>query len=241
MDQISDPDHLADVYEIAIPSYCANARFSEARRLAAEHDAIVEPLSDHHRVHGVAVQLEVEEACGGWNRIVELTERTDAAVRANLATPCIRNARSLLLTALAAAYAGDDETARHYERLAEEVATEGYDFVLAAPRTWLALLRGELDRLDRLDALDLARGQTWYALPAAAARLDALAALKERSLLERDVPPLLQPGTYLEPFALRALGAVRNDELLIERAVDRFAAMGLNWHAEQSRKLLAPT
>jgi hypothetical protein len=24
-------------------------------------------------------------------------------------------------------------------------------------------------------------------------------------------------------------------------AVDRFAAMGLEWHAEQSRKLLAPT
>jgi hypothetical protein len=241
VDQISDPDHLADIYEIAIPSCCANARFSEARRLAVEHDAIVEPLSDHHRVHGIAVQLEVEEACGGWNRIVELTERTDAAVRANLATPCIRNARSLLLTALAAAYTGDHETARHYERLADEVATEGYDFVLAAPRTWLALQRGEFDRLERLEALDLARGQTWYALPAAAARLDALAALKERALVERDAPPLLQPGTYLEPFALRALGAVREDDLLIEQAVDRFAAMGLEWHAEQSRRLLAPT
>jgi hypothetical protein len=241
VDQISDPDHLADIYEIAIPSCCANTRFSEARRLAVEHDAIVEPLSDHHRVHGIAVQLEVEEACGGWNRIVELTERTDAAVRANLATPCIRNARSLLLTALAAAYTGDHETARHYERLADEVATEGYDFVLAAPRTWLALLRGEFDRLERVEALDLARGQTWYALPAAAARLDALAALKERSLVERDAPPLLQPGTYLEPFALRALGAVREDDLLIEQAVDRFAAMGLEWHAEQSRRLLAPT
>jgi class 3 adenylate cyclase len=240
LDEISDPDHVADIYEVAIPAYCANARFSEARRLAAEHDAIVEPLSDHHRVHGIAVQLEVEEACGGWNRIVELTERTDAAVKANVATPCIRNARSLLLTALAAAYTGDHETARHYERLADGVATEGYDFVLAAPRIWLALLRGELDKLDRLGAPDLARGQTWYALPAAAARLDALAALKEHSLVERDAPPLLQPGTYLEPFALRALGTVREDDLLIEQAVDRFAAMGLEWHAEQSRRLLAP-
>ncbi len=241
VDQISDPDHVADMYEIAIPAYCANALFSEARRLAAEHDAVVEPLSDHHRVHGIAVQLEVEEACGGWNRIIELTERTDAAVKANLATPCIRNARSLLLTALAAAYAGDDETARHYERLADEVATEGYDFVLAAPRTWLALLRGEIDKIDPLEPVDLARGQTWYALPAAAARLDALAALKERALVERDAPPLLRPGTYLEPFALRALGAVREDDLLIEQAVDRFDAIGLNWHAEQSRKLRAAT
>jgi hypothetical protein len=113
--------------------------------------------------------------------------------------------------------------------------------VLAAPRTWLALLRGEIDEVDRLEPVDLARGQTWYALPAAAARLDALAALKERSLVERDAPPLLRAGTYLEPFALRALGTVREDEALVEQAVDRFDAMGLKWHAEQSRKLLGQT
>jgi hypothetical protein len=51
---------------------------------------------------------------------------------------------------------------------------------------------------------------------------------------------LLRPGIYLEPFGRHSLGAVRGDELLIERAVDRFTAMGLEWHAEQSRKLLAP-
>jgi len=238
--EISDPDHVADIYEIAIPPFCAKGRFSEARRLAAEHDAIVEPLSDHHRVHGVAVLLEVEETGGGWNQIVELAERTEAAVEANLTTPCIRNARSLLLTALAAAYTGDDEGSRRYERRAAEVETEGYDLVLAAPRTWLALLRGKLDDIDSLEPLDLTPGQTWFALPAAAARLDALAAMKERSLLERDAPPLLRSGTYLEPFALRALGTVREDELLIEQAVDRFDAIGLEWHADQTRKLVAP-
>ena len=150
-DEISDPDHVAEIYEQAIPSCCANARFAEARRLAVEHDAIVEPLSDHHRLHGIAVLLEVEEVCGGWNRILDLADRTEAAVEANLTTPCVRDARTLLLTALAAAYTGDEETARHYERRAEEVATEGYDLVLAAPRTWLALLRGEIDELDRLE------------------------------------------------------------------------------------------
>jgi hypothetical protein len=237
--EISDPDHVADIYEIAIPSYCANGRFPEARRLAAEHHAVVEPLSTHHRVHGIAVQLEVEEACGGWDRIVDRAEQTEAAVTANLATPCIRNARSLLLTALAAAYSGDDATARHYERLADEIATEGYDFVLAAPRTWLALLRGESDPLEGVESLDLARGQTWYALPAAAARLDALAVLKERSLVERDAPALLQTGTYLEPFVLRALASVRDDEALREQAIARFQEMGLTWHAEQTRKLVA--
>jgi class 3 adenylate cyclase len=240
-DEISDPDHVAEIYEQTIPFHCANSRFAEARRLAAEHDAIVEPLSDHHRLHGIAVLLEVEEICGGWNRILALADRTEAAVEANLTTPCVRNARTLLLTALAAAYSGDEETARHYERRAEEVATEGYDLVLAAPRTWLALLRGKIDALDRPESVDLARVKHEYALPAAAARLDALAALKERSLVERDAPPLLRPGTYLEPFALRALGAVRDDEVLIEEAIRRFDGMGLTWHAEQSRRLLVPT
>jgi hypothetical protein len=136
---------------------------------------------------------------------------------------------------------GDDETARHYERRAEEVENEGYDLVLAAPRTWLALLRGEMDEVDRLEPINLGRIQHEYALPATTARLDALAALQKRSLVEREAPPLLTPGLYLEPFALRALGAVRDDDLLIEQAVDRFAAMGLEWHAEQSRKLLGPT
>jgi hypothetical protein len=107
------------------------------------------------------------------------------------------------VTALAAAYAGDDETAGHYERRANEVATEGYDFALAVPRIWLALLRNEIDEAGALEPADLARGQTWYALPAAAARLEALAALKERSLVERDAPALLRPGIYLQPFALR--------------------------------------
>jgi hypothetical protein len=240
-DEISDPDHVADIYEIAIPSYCANAQFSEAESLAAEHDAIVEPLSDHHRLHGVAVILEIEEVRGGWQRILELAERTESAVEANLTTPCVRNARALLLIALAAATGGDHETARQYERRADEVGTEGYERVLAAPRTWLALLRGEIDEVDRLEPVNLGRIQHEYALPAGAARLDALAALSKQSAVEREAPAFLRPGIYLEPFALRALGVVREDEVLIEQAADRFAAMGLEWHAEQSRKLLART
>ncbi len=238
--KISDPDHIADIYEDAIPSCCANGRFAEAKRLAAEHDAVVEPLSDHHRLHGISVVLEVEEVCGGWDRILGLAERTEVAVEANLATPCIRNARVLLVTALAAAYSGDDEAARDYERRADELAAEGYDYVLAAPRIWLALLRSEIDDVGWLERDELARGQTWYGLPTAAARLDALAALRERALVERDAPSFLQrPGAYIEPFALRALGAVREDEALIVQAAERFDAMGLDWHAEQSRKLLA--
>ena len=240
-DVISDPDHVAELYEQAIPSHCANGRFAEARRLAAEHDVVVEPLSDHHRLHGIAVLLEVEELCGGWKRILDLADRTVVAVEANLTTPCVRNARALLVTALAAAYSGDEGTARQYERRAAEVETAGYEPVLAAPRIWLALLRGDIDALDRLEPVDLARVKHEYALPAAAARLDALAALNERAMVERDAPTVLRRGTYLEPFALRALGAVREDELLIKQAADRFESMGLGWHADQTRRLLVPT
>jgi len=51
----------------------------------------------------------------------------------------------------------------------------------------------------------------------------------------------LQPGTYLEPFALRALGFARDDEGLIAQAIQRFQAMGLDWHAAETKKLLTPS
>jgi hypothetical protein len=80
--------------------------------------------------------------------------------------------------------------------------------------------------------------QTWFALQAATARLDALAAANDRRNLEREAEPLLRPDTYLEPFALRALGIVREDEQLIVRAIERFDAMQLDWYAGQTRTLL---
>ena len=91
------------------------------------------------------------------------------------------------------------------------MATEGYDFVLAGPRIWLALRLGRVVGEEQLEPVDPLGGLSWYALSADAARLDALAALKERSLVERDAVSLSRRGTYLEPFALRALGVVRED------------------------------
>ena len=48
----------------------------------------------------------------------------------------------------------------------------------------------------------------------------------------------MKRGTYLEPFALRALGIVRDEGSLVERAADRFTALGLDWHAARTRELL---
>jgi hypothetical protein len=71
------------------------------------------------------------------------------------------------------------------------------------------------------------------------ARLDVLVALRRYDSIEHEAPSLLQAGTLIEPFALRALGAARGDDELLERAQARFAALGLGWHAAQTDKLLA--
>ena len=68
-----------------------------------------------------------------------------------------------------------------------------------------------------------------------AAHLNALAALGDRAGAEDAAGRALQPGTYVEPFALRALGVVREDAALVERAAERFDALGLAWHATRTR------
>jgi len=186
------------------------------------------------------VLLEVDETQGEWRRALEIADETEARVEANLATPCVRNARSLFILAVAAESAGEPETARRYERRAQEVAPEGYESMLAAPRARLALLRGELDSIDSvIGPLDLAEGRIWFELQNAATRLDVLAAAREREKLEREAPPFLGRPSYLEPFALRALGIVREDEGMVERAHVAFEAMGLRWFAEETRRLVA--
>jgi mannose/cellobiose epimerase-like protein (N-acyl-D-glucosamine 2-epimerase family) len=55
---------------------------------------------------------------------------------------------------------------------------------------------------------------------------------------ESEAPRHIRPGTWLEPFALRALGQVREDDELIRQALALFEAMGLDWHAAETRKWL---
>jgi hypothetical protein len=74
-------------------------------------------------------------------------------------------------------------------------------------------------------------------LYALATKLEALIALGRTSEAEEAATRFLQPGTYLEPFALRTLGLARSDRTLTEQAVERFEAMGLGWHAAKTRAL----
>jgi hypothetical protein len=88
---------------------------------------------------------------------------------------------------------------------------------------------------------DLRGSHSWYALQTAAARLDVLAALGDRTQVRAEAQALGIPGTYLEPFALRALALVDEDEALLDRAIERFEAVGLDWHAGETRRLVAQT
>ena len=238
LDRIGDPDHAADVYWSAIPGYLGHARFDDARRLAELHDDVTSRLSPHHKLHGVAFLLEVEELAAIWPRILELTPRAERAVEAS--TPCIHRPRSLAVCALAAACLGHEEEARRLEQAAASFGAEEYGRVVDT-RIRLALARGDSARVEKLLAEAEAPKKTLIRstkLAPVAARLDALTALRKRDRVEEETPRWLQPGTYLEPFALRALGVVREDEALIQQSAAGFNAMGLDWHASQTRVLL---
>jgi len=114
---------------------------------------------------------------------------------------------------------------------------EGYDFALESPRLRLALLRGNLQSVG--EAVESAASPNLsFGLARLAARMDAFAALRDRRRVEEDAPPLLQAGTYIEPFALRALGVVREDDALVGQASHRLAELGLDWHVQQTNVLI---
>ncbi len=240
LDRVDDPDHRADACWAALPAFLGNGRFADARRIARRHDEITEPLTPHHRLHGIAVLLEVEQLAGDWHRICELAPRAEQAVDQNT-TRCLHNRLALLTCALASACLGDDAEARRLEARSEESGIDLYGRSEAL--IWLALHRRDLAAAERA-LVELERPRKSFLrsrkLAPVAARLDALAALGRREVLEDEAPALLQPGTYLEPFALRALGVVRRDVVLARRAAERFTAMGLDWHAAQTRAGFAP-
>ncbi len=162
----------------------------------------------------------------------------EEAVAGNLDTPCVLNPRLLLAAALARLALGDADEAERLEREADALGMEGFPFLLDPLRIRLALERGDRKRLgDLLREHVPGRSIVWRS-SYVTARLDGLAALSERDRVEAEAVPELRPGTYLEPFALRALGRVREDEELVWQALARFEALGLDWQAAKTRALL---
>ena len=113
---------------------------------------------------------------------------------------------------------------------------EGYEHAFNSARIRLALALGRLDRLEGL----LTEEPPWLVVMPGSmvAYFDALTVLRERARIERDAAPLIGRGGVLEPFALRALAAAREDEELLRGAQERFEALGLDWHAAQTPALV---
>jgi len=240
--ELHDPEKISEVYEQPIASCAMLGRFREARRIAVQFDESTQRLSPHHRLHGVAVASELEELIGDWSNLRLLSDRVEERVAENLQTPCVRNMRSLLVCSVAYALGGDEREAVRLEEEAEGLQMQGYDHVLLGPRLRLALHRGDIDRIRELLTIkDTGRGRSktyWMSLASDAARLDGLSAVGDWAEAEQEAESILVPGSYLEPFALRTLGQARRQPELIERALARFEAMKLDWHAEQTRVLL---
>jgi class 3 adenylate cyclase len=238
LSQIDDPDHLCEAYEAAAPAVAAVCRFDEARRLAELHASLSQRLSPHHRVHSVSLDLELAETLGDWHGLAAQTDRALAAIDANLATPCVRNPRDLLLCSVAHLCLGDETRAAELERDSSRLAGEGHDTYLSAPRIRIGLVRGDLAAIESLVDLPVERALVWG--PGIfAARLDAFVALGMRDRIELEAPELVQARTTVEPFALRALGYARGDDELLVRADELFATLGLGWHRAQTERLLA--
>jgi class 3 adenylate cyclase/tetratricopeptide (TPR) repeat protein len=241
LERLTDPDKIAHIHYYGATAALAAGRPAEAETLVRKHDIIASRLSTHHEVHALGVLLFVEEALGHWGEVQGLQHRVERAVADNQGTPCVLNARTLFSCAVACGELGLDAEALRLEEAAVEQGFQdsGMGFWLDPPPAHLALLRGDLERLD---ALLESSGATWHwsqdgSLYAQATKLEALIALGRTSEAEEAATRLLQPGTYLEPFALRTLGLARRDRTLTEQAVERFEAMGLGWHAAKTRAL----
>jgi class 3 adenylate cyclase len=235
--EIDDPDSLCEAYESAVPVASMIGRFEEARRLAEEHWKVARRLSAHHRVHSVSLVLELLDTLGDWDAIAAETGRATDLVSANLSTPCVRNARDFFLCAAAHACLGDEARADELERDARALVGEGHEREISPPRLRAALVRGDERSARELVEIPAQRTFVWGAA-VLETRLDALVALRETERIEREAPLYVVPGTVVEPFALRALGAARRDDELLARADERFAALGLEWHRTQTERLL---
>jgi hypothetical protein len=243
VEQLHDPEQLIEIYESLVTVQAILGKFGDARAVSARHREATDRLTPHHRVHGLAVRAEIEELTADWTAIADLTALVEQAVAANVATPCIRNQRTLLVCALAHRARGELAEADRLEDAAESIGMQGYELQFSGPRIRLALLKRDhagLEQLIDATTTTISRDLYWWRISSTLARLDALVELGDGVRAAEEAEALIaQRGTYAEPFGLRALGQVQGKPELVSRAVELFSALGLPAHAEQTATLLA--
>jgi hypothetical protein len=235
---LPNPDVCSTALMSAVFVYLKSGHLGTAARASAQATETAAGLTPHHRVHAAGWQLILASVTGRWDEVGALAAEAEHVVDANLAaaTPCILDVSILLNCATGSAQAGDEDEARRLEAKANGLGMEGgrwYQGWFEPPKIRLALARHQTGELAELAAADF----DWEWEPVSTF-LDALAALGDRERIEAAAPEWLQQGTFAEPFALRALGIARGDRALLRQALERFEAMGISWHAEQTRHLL---
>jgi class 3 adenylate cyclase len=217
--------------------YLRAGLIQEADRFAAVSERLGSSAGPHEEVHVVALYALLESVRGDWVGLADLSRRVEEASAANEDFPCQFNWRTLLVCALAAAQRGDEREARRLEELGRGGVIVFGPLEREPALLRLALLRGDLQAaeqiLEALPALDP------FGADGPAARLDALVELGDRKRTEEEAAPFLAERSYTRPFALRALGRVREDAALIETAAAEFDEIGLGWRADETRALTA--
>jgi hypothetical protein len=234
---LTDPDDCHFAYMSAVAVNLATGRLPAAARASTMLVEMVEGLTPHHRLHGFDVRIHLESLAGRWPAVHDMTSRSEEAVEANAATPCLGNCTVLLNLAVASAHCGDDAEARRLEAQAHTYWALSWHAEPANVR--LALARHDLSELQRLIDSPTLGTQRPFVFDGAAALFDALVALGDHQRIESEAPQWVREGTYTAPFALRALGVARGDRGLLNEAAATFESMGLEWHSEETRKLLS--
>jgi class 3 adenylate cyclase/tetratricopeptide (TPR) repeat protein len=232
---VANPNQGAHLYWNAGFMYARAGRFEEARRFATIHDDLVAPLTAHEEVHAVALHAVLEAVQGEWKILVDLTKQAKAASESNADFPCQFNWRTLLVCALGAAHLGDDQEAVRLVEAAHGGALVFGPWEREPAVLRLALLRGDLEAAERI--VETLPATDPFGVDGPAARLDALAALGDRKRVEEEAALFLDEPSYTRPFALRALGRLRDDSGLIERAAAEFEQMSLGWRVDETRAL----
>jgi hypothetical protein len=235
---LHNPDARSIALMSAVFAYLRSGNLGAAAAASAQAVEAAEGLTPHHRLHAAGWQILLANVTGRWDEVRDHAAEAERVVDANLAaaTPCVANVSTLLNCAVAATLTGDEEEARRLEAKAQGLGMEGgrwYQGWFEPPQIRLALARHQLGKVAELAPPEF----DWEWEPVSTF-LDALAALADRERIEAEAPKWLQASTFAEPFALRALGIARGDRALLQQALERFGAMDLTWHAEQTRHLL---
>jgi hypothetical protein len=245
--RLVDPDdrHFALMTEVSL--HLAAGRPSEATRASELLDGMVQGLTPHHRLHGVHMRLLIEMMAGHWANLRALTPAAERAVDANSEAPCPSNASCLLYCALAAHSCGNGDEVARLEAEADARMLDPYRSFYWGPKFRLALARDDVPALQGLvDSVDFRPGAAGRADAGvdrvrlddgAAAFLDALVALGALDRIEEEAPRWVDVRTYVQPFAIRALGVARADGRLFDQAAARFRENGLDWRAEETLML----